>query len=135
MDILDRVEARKAEILSRVPETAHQACKQEARYQQNAHGGRYTDHLTEAVANYLDGYPFGSPTARGMLSIDGSPLPGDAELVVECDRGSRVKISAAKDGTGHGIFLESDGCDPCFVTATELLRILQGHSRITCGAR
>jgi hypothetical protein len=68
MSIIDAVDARKAEILSRVPEGAHAACKQEAWYQQGQRGGRYTDHLAEAVANYLDSSRFGSPLAQSMLA-------------------------------------------------------------------
>lgn len=68
MSIIDAVDARKAEILSGVPEGAHAACKQEAWYQQGQRGGRYTGHLAEAVANYLDGSPFGSSLAQSMLA-------------------------------------------------------------------
>jgi hypothetical protein len=62
-----KVQELHAKILSRVRVGAHAAVKQEAYFQMNARGGRYSDHLAEAVENYLDGSRFGSPLARAML--------------------------------------------------------------------
>lgn len=65
---LDAADARKAAILATIPEAAHAAVKQEAWYQQSQRGGRYSDHLAEAAANYRDGQPFGSPLAQELVS-------------------------------------------------------------------
>jgi 3-deoxy-D-manno-octulosonate 8-phosphate phosphatase KdsC-like HAD superfamily phosphatase len=66
---LEQIEALNAATLSRVPSQAHAAIRQEAHYQMNQRGGRYSGHLAEAVENYRDGYDrhFGSTLARGML--------------------------------------------------------------------
>jgi hypothetical protein len=67
MSLLDEVDARKARILSRVPEADHAAVNQEARYIQNSIGGRYTDCLDSAVQAYLT-KSMGSPLAKSLLA-------------------------------------------------------------------